>query len=99
MTEDYRNHKRHHVRIRAEIRMSGTGKFEVWVNDLSRTGFRMETLSYVDNKRSIFLTLPGMAPLEARVSWWEKDEYGCRFVQPLHDAVFDHIVRLHPTLG
>jgi hypothetical protein len=41
----------------------------------------------------IFITVPGIVPLEAAVAWRDGHSYGCAFVQPLHAAVLDHIAR------
>ena len=42
----------------------------------------------------VWLTLPGMAALEAVVAWRDKFKYGCAFAKPIHPAVFDHIISL-----
>lgn len=99
MLDDNRIANRRNVRIPAELRMSGHGKVSISVSDLSNSGFRMFCLTQIKDEALLFLTLPGLAPLEAKVAWKSKDEYGCSFIQPLHPAVFDHIVKLHPTLA
>ena len=87
------------VNIRAEIRESGGGRFEVWVKDLSQTGFRVGLFSHLDHNKAVFLHLPGFAPMPARIAWHQNDEYGCHFSQPLHIAVFEHIIRVYPGLS
>lgn len=94
-----RKHMRGDVRIAAEIRESGAGKQRISVMDLSRSGFRMHCVFYIPSDRTVYLTMPGFASLEARIAWQEGDYYGCEFHQPLHEAVFDHLLRAYPALG
>ena len=35
--------------------------------------------------------MPGLAAIEARVMWADRDFYGCAFGHGMHVAVFDHI--------
>lgn len=94
-----RQYERGDVRILAEIRESGAGKQRVSVLDLSPSGFRMHCIFYIPEDRTVFLTMPGFAPLEAMIAWHRGDYYGCRFAQPLYQAVYDHIVKQFPSLG
>lgn len=82
------------VRLHAQLRDRGTAKFDIDVTDLSTTGFRAETSFTLWEGHTVWLTLPGLAALEARVAWCDGFRYGCAFARPLHPAVFDHIVRL-----
>ncbi|CAN5431228.1 hypothetical protein BH10PSE15_BH10PSE15_07970 [soil metagenome] len=72
----------------------GTDKFDIDVTDLSRTGFQIETIDRITPGATIWLKIPGLAGLEATVNWSRRHCYGCAFVQPLHAAVFDHVVAL-----
>lgn len=94
-----RKHERGDVRIAAEIRESGAGKQKISVIDLSRSGFRMHCLFYIPHDRTVYLTLPGFASLEAHIAWQDGDYYGCEFHQPLHEAIFEHLLRAYPALG
>ncbi len=93
-----REHGRDAVAIYADIREHGAGKYKVHIIDLSQSGFRIKTSSVLRDDRSLFLTIPGYAPLEARVAWHRGNEYGCRFLSPLHEAIYEHIVKTHPSL-
>ena len=86
------------VSIRAEIKESGSGKYQVWVVDLSKTGFRIKLLTTLEPTRTQFLMLPGFQPLAAHIAWREGDEYGLRFDKALHVAVFEHIAKSFPGL-
>lgn len=77
--------------MQARIRERGT-PFDLDVVDLSPTGFRGETVYNLPIGSRIFATLPGLAPLEAKVMWRDAVFVGCAFATPLHPAVFDHIV-------
>ncbi len=82
------------VRMRAHLRDRGQTKFEIDVVDLSQSGFRAETSFTLWPGTVVWLTLPGLAGLEAVVAWRDKFKYGCAFQKPLHPAVFEHIIAL-----
>ena len=93
-SDDHRRALRKAVKMRANLRDRGQTRFEIDVVDLSLSGFRAETSFTLWPGTVVWLTLPGLAPLEAVVAWREKFKYGCAFAKPLHPAVFDHIVGL-----
>ena len=82
------------VKMRARLRDRGATRFEVDVTDLSQSGFRAETSFTMWPGTAVWLTMPGLAALEAKVAWRDGVAYGCAFAKPLHPAVFDHIVAL-----
>ena len=92
-----RRYSRGDVHIVAQIREKGYGHHQAKVADLSRAGCRVITPMYLNADNALFITIPGFAPLEARIAWHVRDEYGCRFVNELHEAIFDHILRSNPT--
>ncbi len=96
---EHRFTSRKDVNIEAEIREAGAGRFKIFVLDLSETGFRMKSLTFINPESRVTLTLPGLAPLAAQVAWTKGDLYGCSFANPLYPAVFDHIVQKFPALG
>lgn len=83
----------------ASIRVSGGVRNKVWIIDLSRAGFQMECLAFIPADRPAFLTIPGFVPLEASVAWHSEWHYGCTFAAPLHDAIYEHIVRTFPAIA
>lgn len=91
---DDRRALRQPVQLAAQLRDRGAAKFAIRLIDLSLTGFRAESSSILHEGVLVWLTLPGMAGLEATVVWRDGFLYGCAFSTPLHPAVFDHIVRL-----
>ncbi len=92
LTNDVRSAQRLDIRLKASLRETGTGKFSVDVLDMSVTGCRLETSFTLKVGARVWITIPGLAPLEAIVAWKEMYRYGCRFASPLHTAVLDHIV-------
>jgi PilZ domain len=84
------------VAFPAFLRESGTTKIAVKVTDLSVTGFRCETSFTIAPGTTVWLTIPGLAGIEANVAWRDRFLYGCSFKMPLHVAVFDHVARLYP---
>ena len=92
--DDARRALRKSVKMRAHLRDRGQTRFEIEVTDLSMSGFRAETSFTLWPGTIVWLTLPGLAALEAVVAWRDKFKYGCAFAKPLHPAVFEHIVAL-----
>ena len=93
-TGDNRCALRRAVKLRARLRDRSATRFEISVLDLSLTGFRAETLHRVHPGTLVWITLPGFSGLEAQVAWQQNEHIGCAFRQPLHPAVFEHIVEL-----
>ena len=79
------------VVMQARVRDRGT-PFNLKVIDLSTTGFRGETVYRLPLGSRVYVTLPGLAPIEAKVMWRDPRFVGCAFANPLHPAIFDHIV-------
>ena len=94
--KDVRAAERRLVGIRAQLREMGSGRQDVNVEDLSITGFRVDSIYRVTVGATVFLTIPTFAAMEAQVVWAHKSGYGCQFAQPLHPAVFDMIARRYP---
>ena len=98
--QDVRRALRMDVNVEATIREHGSSKFVVNLRDLSVTGFRFETVYTVKLHSHIWLTIPGLQALEAAVAWHRDPLFGAAFINPLHPAVCDHIVKqfkLWPT--
>jgi hypothetical protein len=93
-SNDNRSTLRKSVKLDARVRDRGTSRFAIQIVDLSMTGFRAETVFTLRPGSVIWLTLPGLQGLEATVAWQRGDYVGAAFRQPLHAAVFEHIVEL-----
>lgn len=79
------------VTARARFREPGLNPFDVELFDLSSTGFRMVTYSRPQIGKHIWVSLPGLQPLEAIVRRSDGNNYGCEFVHPLHPSVAKHL--------
>jgi hypothetical protein len=90
---DGRRAERLGVTFKAGLREHGLTKFEIKVIDLSVTGFRCETSFTLNQGTRVWLSIPGLAGLEAKVAWRDGFRYGCAFIGQLHPAVLDHIFR------
>lgn len=82
------------VGLDARVRDRNASRFAIRVLDLSRTGFRGETAYSIRPGSIIWITLPGLQSLEATIAWQRGEYIGAAFRQPIHPAVFEHIVEL-----
>ena len=71
----------------------GMARETVEVIDLSASGARIRTLYPLRMGHPVWLRLPRLEPIEARVVWTRGCESGCEFVRALHPAVFDTIAQ------
>nr|WP_280740543.1 PilZ domain-containing protein [Sphingomonas kaistensis] len=77
------------VKAELVIRHAGRRPRVLDVSDLSRFGccLAFDELPRVDEW--VWVALPGLAPVEARIRWVESRRAGVEFVHPIHQAVFD----------
>ncbi len=90
---DARRTERYDLSFVAALRERGAAKFTVAVRDLSVTGFRCDSSIPLAVGARVWLTIPGLSPLESIVMWKSEFYYGCAFASPIHVAVLDHIAR------
>ena len=81
------------VTLLCEVRQGMRPWARVRLNDISQTGFRIAWFPAVDVNRTLWIRIPGMQLLSAKVRWRSQSAIGCEFSDPLHVAVFDHMVR------
>ncbi len=77
----------------AGLRQRGAHQVTVQILDLSTHGFRAATHLELMTGSDVWLKLPGLESLHARVVWMNGHLLGCEFVRPLHPAVMQMIVR------
>lgn len=82
---------RHPVSLDAKIGKGGLGRALCKVTDLSLHGARLQTYTGLRKDSLIWLTLPGVGPVIARVRWADDFEAGCEFDAPLSQAQFDRL--------
>jgi hypothetical protein len=80
------------ARFPASLRARGCHGAPIRVLDISITGFKalVEVRLYVGDL--VWLTLPGLEPRQASVIWTEMYQLGCRFAEPLHQAVLETLL-------
>jgi PilZ domain len=92
-TTSNRASRRAELCIRCEVRQGTRPWQTVVLEDLSAKGFRISGLAHADPAKSLSIRLPRMQLLTARLCWAAGTVVGCEFNAPLHEAVFDHLVR------
>lgn len=70
----------------------GTKRATVKLCDISQLGARVSGVFLVRENDHFYLTLPGLASIEARVVWVTEFEFGCEYVQPLSPLILEAIV-------
>ncbi|HEY1607381.1 MAG TPA: PilZ domain-containing protein [Allosphingosinicella sp.] len=88
-----RRSRRADVMLGAGLRQRGAHAVTVQIVDLSTDGFRAATHLELFPDTDIWLKLPGLESLHARVVWMRGHLLGAQFVRPLHPAVLDMVVR------
>ncbi len=84
------------VSLTCEIRW-GMGTWRtVQLRDLSPDGFQLGWSPDMRADRPLRIRIPGLQILTAEVRWRSRDAVGCKFVEPLHIAVVEHIARTKP---
>lgn len=80
--------------VEAEIfvRQSDSQLFRATLSDLSVSGFKMTSYTYLDHKKPVYIRLPGIQTLRAAIKWHDHQDYGCAFANDLHPAVLEHLV-------
>lgn len=80
------------VTLMCEVRQGSGPWAMVRLDDISQTGFRVAWLPDCKPSTPVRIRIPGLAVLTAKVVWQEGKAVGCAFAEPLHVAVFEHIV-------
>jgi hypothetical protein len=86
--------KRVRISMSCDVRQGSRAWQRVRVDEISRTGFRIPHLAMASPDLPLRIRIPGMSVLTATIRWHSGHSVGCEFVEPLHIAVFDHLVGL-----
>ncbi len=81
------------ISIPASFRKSGDNGFKVNVVDLSLSGFAAEAPTGIPVGSRCWLTMPGLAPLEAEMIRNDGFVIGCAFTNLLNQSVLNAIVQ------
>ena len=91
MSEVSRTTPRLTVAGEIHMRKSGYSKMAVELIDISPTGCRMELVEKVAAGETIWVTLPGLQTIEARVAWCRDWIAGVSFGGTVHPAIIERI--------
>ena len=72
-----------------DFRRAGDHRYRVNVLDFSREGCRIELPERVLPNEIIWISLPGLETLQARVAWVREWTAGVEFIRPLYPSVFE----------
>ena len=85
--------------FRRQMRPSGSRGFAVIVRDLSLSGVACEALTAMSPGTRVWLTLPGLSALQAKIVWNDGMMVGCAFDTLLNPAVMQNILAGFPAKG
>jgi hypothetical protein len=88
-----RKAERANCEIGAGLRQRGASAVSAHILDLSTHGFRASTHLDLQIGADVWLKLPGLEAMHAKVAWADSHYVGCAFERPLHPAVLQMIVR------
>lgn len=77
------------IKTELVVRHAGRRPRVLDVSDLSRFGCCLFFDDLPRKDEWLWVALPGLAPVEARIRWVEERRAGVEFVHPIHEAVFD----------
>lgn len=97
--QEDRSAPRIRLKIPASMRPSGSPAFSVIVRDLSLSGVACEALTGMGPGTRIWLTLPGLAALQAKIVWNDGTLVGCEFDTLLNVAVMENVLARFPAQG
>lgn len=81
------------IAVRADLRQRGASAVSAQILDLSTHGFRIDTHLTLEHDTQIWVRLPGLEAMPARIAWIDGHLAGCAFERPLHPAVLAMIVQ------
>lgn len=81
------------VILLCEVRQGARPWAMARLDDISPTGFRIAWFPGCIESQPVRIRMPGLQVLSANVRWRKGNAVGCAFAEPLHVAVFEHIVR------
>jgi hypothetical protein len=85
--------ERAEVALVCEVRQGVQPWQFVRLGDISPAGFQIPVLPYAKRDVPVRIRIPGLAMLTAHIRWQRDKAVGCEFAEPLHVAVFEHIVK------
>lgn len=95
--QEDRSAPRIRLKIPASMRPSGSPGFSVIVRDMSLSGVACEALTGMSPGTRVWLTLPGLSALPAKIIWNDGTMVGCAFDTLLNPAVMANILARFPA--
>lgn len=86
LIDDARSAERYPVELDATVRNAAARPYDVVIDDLSTTGFRMVGGPHMEIGSPVSIGFAGIGIQPARVTRLHNDSYGCEFVTPLSVA-------------
>ena len=80
------------VTLLCEVRQGMTPWKLARLDDISQSGFRIAWLPDASKAKPLRIRIPGLHMLTAEIRWQRGKSVGCAFAEPLHVAVFEHIL-------
>lgn len=80
------------VNLHCEVRVGSRAWRKAKIADLTVDGFQVEIFDMPPRGAQVYLRFANLQMLQAEVCWSKADTAGCRFLNPLREYVFDHIV-------
>ena len=93
-SKEERQSERRPMVVRVQYRRTVV-RLAAQILDLSQHGLRLAGMERLRIGESVWITLPGLPPRQAKVVWTDRFEAGCVFSEPLHAAVFEAIISGH----
>lgn len=87
------------ISLDAKIGRGGLDRALCKVTNVSLHGAKLHTYSPMKKGSSIWLTLPRIGQVIAKIMWADDFEAGCQFEDPLDDAAFAALVGANAVFG
>lgn len=84
------------ISITCEVRQGTRVWRMIRLDNLSCEGFRLAWSPDITMDLPLRLKIPGIQLLTARIRWRTRSAIGCQFYEPLHVAVFEHLLKNAP---
>lgn len=91
--------ERAEITLMCEVRQGMNAWRMARLADISPAGFQIALLPGAKRDVPLRIRIPGLAMLTAHIRWQRDNMVGCEFAEPLHVAVFEHIVRQAAAAG
>ncbi len=94
--QDRREEGRVPVCHETEVRSLGEA-YRATVRDLSRWGVMVECGAEMSVRSYVYVVLPGVGSLPARVTWSRGGRFGANLLEPISSDHFERLIRVLPS--